>query len=334
MEWSELVPGDDPRLSLTPGAASAFAALGVAVWSGAPRGLLALSRARIAQLLYAADSEEDAEAGGARRAAGGAAGLADVAVFDTTARAALAFTEQFVLDVSSRFRHPTSGPGGLPPPEQLGAFVMGLFFCDYDLRHTMVLSKLFDGAHLARAPVPPDGVRHQRLNAGGVGGTGPDAGECFNALLRTIALMDRIDPVTTELVRLKGARTHNCRICQSTRSVTAISQGADETMFDKVGRPEESDLSVRHRTALRLTGAMVTQPSSIAADLVDEVRREFSPLETLELVYDVVRNSSQKAAVAMAADAPRVQRGHDYFAIDEQGDVQFGLPTPLAVGRR
>jgi hypothetical protein len=77
---------------------------------------------------------------------------------------------------------------------------------------------------------------------------------------------------------------------------------------------------------------MVTQPASLSAPLADEIRRQFTALEVVELVYDIVRNTSQKAAVALAADAPVVEQGVEYFDIDQLGDVRAGLPTPLAVG--
>ena len=37
-----------------------------------------------------------------------------------------------------------------------------------------------------------------------------------------------LDPVTTELVRLRCARQHDCRICQTLRLSTAANLGADE----------------------------------------------------------------------------------------------------------
>jgi alkylhydroperoxidase family enzyme len=242
-------------------------------------------------------------------------------VFDRTERAVLALTEQFIIDVSGVSDEQRAALGECLPPEQIGAFVMGLYVCDYDLRHAMVLSRLFSGSDLVRAPVPP-----------ATSDAGEDAAACFNTFLRTVALMDRIDPVTTEVVRLKGARTHNCRICQSRRSAPAVDGGADESLFAKIGGPGERDLSLRLRTALGLAEAMVTQPASLSAPLADEIRRQFAASEVVELVYDIVRNSSQKAAVALAADAPVVEQGVEYFDIDQLGDVRAGLPTPLAVG--
>ena len=61
--------------------------------------------------------------------------------------------------------------------------------------------------------------------------------------MREVARLDALDPVTTELVRLRGARQHDCRLCKSRRSVAAIDAGADESTFDAVDDFAESDLS-------------------------------------------------------------------------------------------
>ena len=46
--------------------------------------------------------------------------------------------------------------------------------------------------------------------------------------MRQVARLDTLDPVLTELVRLRGARQHECRLCGSRRSVAAIGAGAEE----------------------------------------------------------------------------------------------------------
>ena len=37
----------------------------------------------------------------------------------------------------------------------------------------------------------------------------------MDEFVRAVARLDRLDPVTTELVRLRGARQHGCRVCMS-----------------------------------------------------------------------------------------------------------------------
>ncbi len=57
--------------------------------------------------------------------------------------------------------------------------------------------------------------------------TTPHAYGLMDEFLRAVARLDRVDPVTTELVRLRGARQHGCRVCMSRRSVAALESGAD-----------------------------------------------------------------------------------------------------------
>jgi hypothetical protein len=51
------------------------------------------------------------------------------------------------------------------------------------------------------------------------------------------------------------------------------------------------------------------------------VRAEFSTAEASEIIFDVVRNATNKIAVAFSADAPVVSNGTEFFDTDEAGDV-------------
>jgi alkylhydroperoxidase family enzyme len=62
----------------------------------------------------------------------------------------------------------------------------------------------------------------------------------FNDLLPAVARMRALDPVTTELVRLRGATQHNCRLCKSLRESTALDAGGSETLYDEIERFESS----------------------------------------------------------------------------------------------
>ena len=50
----------------------------------------------------------------------------------------------------------------------------------------------------------------------------------FNDFLPAVARMRALDPVTSELVRLRGAAQHNCRLCKSLRESTALDAGGSE----------------------------------------------------------------------------------------------------------
>jgi alkylhydroperoxidase family enzyme len=139
--------------------------------------------------------------------------------------------------------------------------------------------------------------------------------------------MGALDPLTSELVRLRGARSHRCRVCQSRRSARAAAEGADESVYDQIDHFESSALAERHKAALRLVDAMLWQPLAYPPELTAELSSRFSPDEIVEIVLDVARNAANKIAVAFAADTPKVSEGVELYDIDERGDVIFGL-TP------
>ena len=146
-------------------------------------------------------------------------------------------------------------------------------------------------------------------------------------LMVVIAKQKALDPVTTELVRLRGARRHNCRMCQSRRTISALEAGASEATFQQIDFYETSDLSERHKVALRLTDALITRPSEISAGLAHDVRRFFGPAEVAEIMADVFRNSCQKVAVAFAQDDAVVTEGIEYYDVGPDGQIVFPDPS-------
>ena len=53
------------------------------------------------------------------------------------------------------------------------------------------------------------------------------------------------------------------------------------------------------------------------------MRTHFTEAESFELTADVMRNASNKIAVSMAADAPRVEHGTERFLIDADGQTVY-----------
>ena len=86
------------------------------------------------------------------------------------------------------------------------------------------------------------------------------------------------------------------------RLAVARQQGLDETMAAKADRYEASDLSERHKVALRLADAMMTQPGAIDDSLRTQVRAHFSEDEIIELTLDVMKWNAQKISVALGTD--------------------------------
>ena len=88
----------------------------------------------------------------------------------------------------------------------------------------------------------------------------------------------------------------------SLRLAVAKDEGLDEVMAAKVDRYEVSDLPARHKAALRLADALMTQPGGIDAPLRDELRRHFSDDQLVELTVDVMKWNYQKVTVALGTD--------------------------------
>lgn len=146
----------------------------------------------------------------------------------------------------------------------------------------------------------------------------------FDEFLPAVARLRALDPVTSELVRLRGAAAHNCRLCKSVRESSALDAGGSEALYAEVERFETSAvITDAQKAALRLVDAMVWAPASVS-DAASGVRRYFSDAEAVELVFDVMRNASNKVAVALAADTPRVRSGTERYLIDADGQTVFG----------
>jgi alkylhydroperoxidase family enzyme len=146
----------------------------------------------------------------------------------------------------------------------------------------------------------------------------------FNDFLPAVARMRALDPVTSELVRLRGAAQHNCRLCKSLRESTALDAGGSETLYGDIERFESSALFAdRAKAALRYVDALIWTPAHLVVDDAEEVRSGFSDAEAVELTFDIMRNASNKVAVALGADAPRVEHGTERYLLDADGQTVF-----------
>ncbi len=147
----------------------------------------------------------------------------------------------------------------------------------------------------------------------------------FNDFLLAVAQMRGLDPVTSELVRLRGAAQHNCRLCKSLREGAALDAGGSEALYGELDRFETSGLlDDRAKAALRYTDGLIWTPAHLVADDVAEVRSRFTEAEAVEITFDIMRNASNKVAVALGADAPRVEQGTERYLIGADGQTVFG----------
>lgn len=155
----------------------------------------------------------------------------------------------------------------------------------------------------------------------------PDFEVVLERLRGAVTRMRSLDPLTTELMRLRGAAAHNCRKCKSLRNTAALQAGGSEDLYGSIEDFENADLPERHRVALRLTDAIVTRPNDLDAALVADVRRLFSPRQALEMVLDVVCNSSQKIPVTFGFDEARVTEGYELYETAPDGTRSFPQRT-------
>ena len=205
-----------------------------------------------------------------------------------------------------------------------------------DLRAAFLAAAGPDAGGLAAALWVVDVVPRTRAALDALFGTGPwpapaastTPGGLWGALddlVRVVPALDALDPVTSELVRLRGARQHNCRLCRSLRSRSALQAGATEDDFAAVDHHTDSALSDLARAALAFTDAMVWTPGRIDPRTLDALRAGSTPAQQVELVLDVTRNTLNKVAVALGADAAHVEEGVEVYDVAPDGSLVYGL---------
>jgi alkylhydroperoxidase family enzyme len=147
----------------------------------------------------------------------------------------------------------------------------------------------------------------------------------LNQFAPTVGALRALDPVTTEVVRLRGAYEHNCRLCKSLREGAALDAGGTEPLYSHIEHYESSGLlDERQKAALRYVDALIWTPSKIDADVAAGVREHFSDAEALEITLDVMRNAANKIAVALGGDAPRVEQGTERYFLGLDGQPVYG----------
>jgi hypothetical protein len=227
---------------------------------------------------------------------------------NTVDPAVIAFTEQFGIDVSSMNDAQRAAAGAVLGDATFDA-VQAIYVGDFVPRLYAALDAVFGPSDWPSPDPAPTA----------------DTWSVVETFIQDVARVQVLDPVATELVRLRGARQHECRLCKSRRNATAIREGADEATFEAVDHYADSDLPERIKAALALTDAMIWQPAHIAPDVVAGVRAHLTPAEAVEVALDVTRNAANKIPVALASDAPEVTEGVELFDMDTDGNLTYGM---------
>jgi hypothetical protein len=224
---------------------------------------------------------------------------------------AMAFAEQMVVDVASMttdVREAGLAELGARAP----AFVLAVWTEDMMIRADSAWREMFGEEW---RPIPTSAetepwVAHERF-------------------LLEVAKLPALDPVTSELIRLRGARAHDCRLCQSRRSVSAIDLAGGSELFDD---RDPSGISDAQTLALKVVDAFVWQPIRWPPGLGEQVVNALGPAAATELTLDIVRNAANKIAVAFDADDPLVESGVEYYDIDlTTGELRYNV-RPITPG--
>jgi alkylhydroperoxidase family enzyme len=239
---------------------------------------------------------------------------ADTVVIDADTDGAVAsFAEQFSVDVAGITDQQRSALFSALGDQAFGA-VVHMYIADFVPRVRAGLEALGVGREYLDwvcEPIPWE--QHSDPSAA-----------VFNGFLPAVARMRALDPLTSEVVRLRGATQHNCRLCKSLRETTALDVGGSEMLYSEIEHFENSRrIADHHKAALRYTDALIWSPARIDAAVATAVCEHFSEAAAIELTFDVMRNASNKIAVSLGADAPRVEHGTQRYLIDANGQTVF-----------
>ena len=300
----------DPRAVEAPEVVTALAVACESVRAACDGTLLELARRRVAMLLNN-DAELAAKAWGeiSETQTAELSSWPNSDAFDERQKAALALTEQFVIDVTGVLAGPLAASVGALGAE-IGPFVQALYLLDVGQRVDIVLGTLL-GEPLTTESWAWDAT----------GEIPADPMVAIMAMLAAVGRLQVVDPVTKELVRLRGARLHECRRCQSVRSVAALNAGANNDLLSSDDPASISELSAGTRAALELVDAMFVGPPAINQELLSQLTQSYNSQELVEIVSYLMRNACNKIPVAFGVDDAIVEEGFEYQVIDSSGET-------------
>lgn len=314
--------------ALRPDAARLLEAANVQAWTAVAPALLELLRLRIGALI-------GNHAGLQRRSGTASAqGLTEAKIrqldtyyasddFSPLEKQCLAFAEQFVIDVTQISPADVAALGKHFPAGQHHAFVVALYVTECTQRLEMLTPRLLAGAVPGTSEwSAADGAA---LESAGVN-------EALDRYQEAVVRGTALDPVVTEMVRLRCARTHNCRICRTVRLVNAREAGVDQAMTEKIDFYEKSDLDERVKTALRITDAFITRPDMLSEAVIRQAQASFTPQALAEMCLDITKWSTQKIHVALGTDGadalPKDAQGVSFFTFNADGQVAGFTAAP------
>ena len=110
-----------------------------------------------------------------------------------------------------------------------------------------------------RIPLPDDGSHAAMYQ--------PEMSMAHGDFYAAVGRLVVCDPVLLELVRIRCARTHDCRICKASRNLPARDRGPAGSPARAIDFYEASALPERLKVALRYTDVFLSRPGEISPDL-------------------------------------------------------------------
>lgn len=226
------------------------------------------------------------------------------------------FAEQFSIDVSSlddTQRADLWAALGESPRQARGRLLAMMWVADLVPRVLTTLDRLFG----ASGPLTEGTDQADEVV--------DDLTPLAHEFVRVVHTLHGVDAVLSDQIRLRGAQAHDCRLCKSLRSRTALAAGAAPDGFDGSGDPAAHGLPAASVAAMNLVDAMLWHPARIDEAVVERVRALFTSSQAVEIVLDVMRNAWNKTTVAAELDAAHVTGGIEVYEYRDDGTVQFGL---------
>jgi len=148
-----------------------------------------------------------------------------------------------------------------------------------------------------------DGTVRDRVGAVDTSALIPELDQQKRRLMKEAYRLGGIDPVTGELVRFRNARLQDCHVCQAFRDPNARDHGATEEKLAAVDDYESSDLSEDQKVALRFADAYLTAPAEVSDELRASMRRDYTPVQIVELVLRLSATTSNRVLRTLGLDA-------------------------------
>jgi alkylhydroperoxidase family enzyme len=127
----------------------------------------------------------------------------------------------------------------------------------------------------------------------------PDLAQAFAGFQAASITGPKVDIVTKEMVRILSGQLSHCGTCRNLRVQVAVDRGLDETTVAKLEHFEDSDLSDRHKAALRYAKAFLIDPESFDDAARAALMEHFRADQIAELTLDLIRlRPGSKLAVA------------------------------------